>query len=65
MTGIEIKQQIDANNSEIERLVTPNSFILNNAVANLIQKNQILQNACPHEYEFGFCKYCYLQEPKE
>ena len=63
LTNIEIKTKIDNNNKEIERLLTPNIFTLNNTVANLLKENEELQAICKHEYDDkGFCKYCYKME---
>lgn len=62
MTGQKVKQQIDENNAMIESVVTPNIFTLNNTVADLLEKNRKLQKKCPHEFENGFCKFCYIDE---
>lgn len=62
MTNTEIKQKIDENNKQIEYLMTPNIFTLNNAVSELLQENEELRSHCNHEYENGFCKYCYRSE---
>ena len=77
MTKFEIKEKIDANNQIIEALLTPNKFTLNNTVAKLYQRgykwaikqvlklleeNDRLQAQCPHEFENGYCIYCYKEE---
>lgn len=62
--GLEIKKKIDENNKLIESLVTPNIFTLNNTVAELLKENEILSKDCPHEYEDGYCIYCYKEENK-
>lgn len=60
LTGIEIKTKIDNNNKEIERMLTPNIFTLNNTVATLLKENEQLQNMCEHNFDKeGFCIYCY------
>lgn len=59
MTGIEIKEQIDKNNQIIEAAMSPNKFTLNNTIAALLQENSKLQQQCEHEFEEGFCIYCY------
>lgn len=59
MLNIEIKKRIDENNARIEKLLTPNIFIMNNLVAELLKENEQLQSSCSHEYEDDFCKYCY------
>lgn len=59
MRGLEIKQRIDMNNMLIEKLMTPNQFTLNNTVSNLLLENRELQNECEHEFEDGYCIYCY------
>lgn len=62
LTREEIKQKIDENNAIIESLFTPNQFTLNNTVAQLLKENNELQNLCEHEYENGYCNYCYKEE---
>jgi hypothetical protein len=46
MEGKEIKRRININNSEIELLLSPNRYTLNNAIAQLMQENLALQAAC-------------------
>ena len=60
--GLEIKEKIDLNNKLIQQALTPNIFTLNNTVADLLKENEALQAECPHEYEKGFCIYCYKEE---
>lgn len=60
--GIEIKEQIDHNNRIIEAVLSPNKFTLNNIVATLLQENSELQRQCEHDFEEGFCVYCYKSE---
>ena len=62
MTKFEIKEKIDANNQIIESLLTPNRFTLNNTIAELLEENDKLQAKCPHEFENGYCVYCYKEE---
>ena len=63
---LEIKKQIDHNNSLIESFLNPNVFTLNNTVAQLISENRELQKKCNHVFdENGYCIYCYLSEEKE
>lgn len=57
-----IKNKIDANNEVIEKCFTPNIFTLNNVVAELIEENRKLQQECTHEYENGYCIWCYKEE---
>lgn len=64
MTNKEIRKKIDANNKEIEKLLTPNIFILNNNVAKLIEENKNLQKECIHQFENGYCNYCDIKEGK-
>jgi len=57
---LEIKQQIDRNNSLIEESLTPNLWTLNNTVRDLLVENEKLQKKCSHKYdEDGFCVFCY------
>ena len=60
--GLYIKEQIDRNNKLIEQSLTPNQFILNNTVARLLKENAQLQQQCQHEFEEGYCIYCYKSE---
>jgi hypothetical protein len=60
--GIEIKEQIDHNNRIIEAVLSPNKFTLNNIIATLLQENAKLQQQCEHDFEEGFCIYCYKSE---
>ena len=60
--GLYIKEQIDRNNKLIEQFLTPNQFTLNNTVAQLLKENIQLQQLCQHEFEEGYCIYCYKSE---
>lgn len=62
MERIKIKEKIDANNAIIEKLMTPNQFTLNNTISTLLQENAALQEKCEHEFEDGYCIYCYKEE---
>lgn len=63
MTNLEIKQQIDANNKAIKDLLTPNQFILNNTIRDLVESNKKLQQQCTHNFIDGYCEYCYSIDP--
>lgn len=58
MNGVNIRKQIDHNNTLIQEVLTPNFFTLNNTVANLLEENRALQARCEHQYEEGYCIYC-------
>ena len=60
--GSDIKEKIDFNNELIEKLINPNKFTLNNDIAKLLKENEMLQAQCIHEFEGGYCKYCYKRE---
>lgn len=62
MRGFDVKRKIDANNALIEKLMTPNQYTLNNTIRDLLKENEEYQNQCPHEYEEGYCIYCYKEE---
>ena len=62
MGNLIIKELIDRNNALIEKIMTPNVFTLNNTVADLLQENAKLQKKCTHEFENGYCVYCYKEE---
>lgn len=57
-----IKEKIDENNKIIESLMTPNQFTLNNTIAKLLKENQQLQNECNHDFQNGYCIYCYKEK---
>ena len=57
MTQLEIKQKIENNNQIIE-----SQFTLNNTVRKLLAENAELQKQCQHQYEGGYCIYCYKEE---
>lgn len=61
----EIKQKIDENNKLIESLLTPNKFTLNNLVKDLLKENEELQNQCKHDFDNGYCVYCYKEADSE
>lgn len=62
--GLDIKRRIDLNNRLIEQALKPNQFTLNNVVTSLMLEIDELQRQCPHEYEDGYCIYCYKAEEK-
>ena len=62
MNELEIKKRIDQNNDLIEKMISPNIFTLNNTVAQLLKENEILQSQCEHEFEDGYCIFCYKEE---
>ena len=64
LLGKDIKMQIDYNNQMIESLLSPNKFTLNNTVAQLLKENDELQKQCEHNFQDGYCIYCYKEEPK-
>ena len=64
LLGKDIKMQIDYNNQMIESLLSPNKFTLNNTVARLLKENDELQKQCEHNFQDGYCIYCYKEEPK-
>lgn len=62
MTDLERKEKIDFLNSQIEHLLTPNKFTLNNIVLELQKEIWELQAECNHNYRDGYCEYCYKSE---
>ena len=60
--GIDIKRKIDLNNQLIEQALRPNQFTLNNTVMGLMLEIDALQAECPHEFDDGYCIYCYKSE---
>ena len=57
-----IKEKIDENNKIIESLMTPNQFTLNNTIAKLLKENSNLQKHCKHQFDNGYCIYCYKEK---
>lgn len=64
MTNLEIKQRIDINNKVIQDAFSPNQFVLNNVIKDLLKENEDLQKQCTHNFVDGYCEYCYMEEPK-
>ena len=65
MTNLEIKQRIDNNNKIIQDAFSPNRFVLNNVIKDLLKENEDLQKQCTHSFVDGYCEYCYMEEPEE
>jgi hypothetical protein len=65
MTNLEIKQRIDTNNKIIQEAFSPNQFVLNNVIKDLLKENEDLQKQCTHNFVDGYCEYCYMEEPKK
>jgi len=65
MTNLEIKQRIDANNKIIQDAFSPNQFILNNVIKDLLKENEDLQKQCTHSFVDGYCEYCYKEEKND
>lgn len=63
MNNLEIKEKIDLNNKIIQDIMSPNIFVLNNTINELLRENEELQAQCTHVFdENGFCIYCYKEE---
>lgn len=62
MTHQEIKQKIDQNNARIREILCPDMFIHNKEVSELMTENYNLRKICKHEFQDGYCKYCYTPE---
>ncbi len=62
MTDVERKERIDFLNKQIEELLCPSKFTLNNTVLELQKEIWDLQEQCNHKYNEGFCEYCYKAE---
>lgn len=65
MTNLEIKQRIDTNNKIIQDAFSPNQFVLNNIIKDLLKENEDLQKQCTHNFVDGYCEYCYMEEPEK
>ena len=42
--------------------MTPNQFTLNNTIAKLLKENSDLQKHCKHQFDNGYCIYCYKEK---
>lgn len=62
LTNLEIHERIDRNNKIIEDCFSPNVFTLNNTVRELLKENEELQHQCSHEFQDGYCIYCYKEK---
>lgn len=62
MNNLEIKEQIDRNNKIIESIFVPNQFVLNNSIRELLKENEELQKKCTHQFEDGYCIFCYKEQ---
>ena len=62
LTQSEIKEQIDNYNKMIESCFYPNKFTLNNDIVEITEKVKELQSVCEHQFENGYCIYCYKSE---
>ena len=65
MTNLEIKQRIDTNNKIIQEAFSPNQFVLNNVIKDLLKENEDLQKQCTHNFVDGYCEFCYMEEPEK
>ena len=59
MSPSEIKSRIDLLNNQLEQLLQPNKFTLNNLVVEITTEIDKLQSQCSHKYMNNFCIYCY------
>lgn len=62
MDKFQLKNKIDNNNKKLEEMINPAVFVLNPEVQALLMENDQLRSACKHEFENGFCKWCYTKE---
>lgn len=65
LNQVEIKKLIDEYNKIIESCFYPNKFTLNNCILEMTQKIKELQNMCEHQFEDGYCIYCYKSEEQK
>lgn len=60
----EIRKRIDFNNQQIEKAMSPNFFILNTFVRDLLNENARLQMGCLHHFFGGYCIFCDAEDPE-
>ena len=58
MNNQEIFSLIKNKQEEIDKLIDPTTFILNDRVVQLQKEIAELQEQCQHEYDNDICKYC-------
>ena len=61
MNKMEIHERIKFLNKQIEKCLKPNEFTLNNLVVELSKEIDELQKQCEHEFEEGYCIYCFKE----
>lgn len=65
MDQFEIHAQVVEKNRQIKELLTPDSFVLNEAVRDLLDEIRSLQSVCKHEFdEKGRCIYCLVSKER-
>lgn len=65
-TNIEIRNEIDALNERLKKVIMPSQFVLNNSVVDIIAQIKVLQEQCHHEFdEDNFCIYCDLMKEED
>lgn len=65
MDQFEIHARVVEKNRQIKELLTPDSFVLNEAVRDLLDEIRSLQSMCKHEFdEQDHCIYCLISKER-
>lgn len=65
MDQFEIHARVVEKNKQIKELLTPDSFVLNEAVRDLLDEIRSLQSVCKHDFdEQGHCIYCLVNKKR-
>ena len=54
----EIRARVQTLNEELEKVISPMVFTLNERVIEINEEIENLQNLCCHNYVEGFCEFC-------
>ena len=61
----EIKEKIDALNTQLEQVVVPGIFTLNSEAVRITKEIAVLQSQCQHHFVEGQCEFCHLEGTNE
>lgn len=62
MNREEIKQKVLFNKKRINQIFNPGIFVLQQEAMDLMAEIEDLQKQCDHDFKYGKCIYCDLEE---
>ena len=65
MEQYEIKQRVDELMAEVKAAIAVNTFVLNPDIEEKMKEIKELQSTCTHEFDNGYCLYCYKADEEE